>query len=53
MRGFTLGMHNWSDVDSKLPGAPTPLQSATRARNVNLAQDIFDAYMLVQRAKKF
>lgn len=43
--------NNWSDVDSGLPGASTDLQRIRKLKNLRLAQDIFDAAMLVQRAK--
>jgi len=42
---------DWSDVDTELPGPPTDLQKIRKLKNQRLAQDVFDAYMLVQRAK--
>jgi len=46
-------MSNWSDPDSQIPGAPTERQVALKKRNLELAQDVFDAAMLVQKAKSF
>jgi len=43
--------NNWSDVDSGLPGPSTDLQRVRKLKNQRLAQDIFDAAMLVKRAK--
>ena len=43
--------HTWTDVDSGLPGPPTDHQKLRQLKNLQLAQDIFDAAMLVQRAK--
>lgn len=43
--------HTWTDVDSELPGPPTDSQRIRQLKNLRLAQDIFDAAMLVQRAK--
>jgi len=43
--------HTWTDVDTELPGPPTDHQKVRQLKNLRLAQDIFDAAMLVQRAK--
>ena len=43
--------HTWTDVDSGLAGPPTDSQKIRQLKNMRLAQDIFDAAMLVQRAK--
>jgi len=43
--------HTWTDVDSGLPGSPTDHQKIRQLKNLQLAQDIFEAAMLVQRAK--
>jgi len=43
--------NNWSDVDSGLPGPSTDLQRIRKLKNLRLAQDIFDAAMLVKRAE--
>merc|ERR1739838_470055 len=43
--------NTWTDVDSGSPGPPTDSQKIRQLKNMRLAQDIFDAAMLVQRAK--
>lgn len=48
---FTLPLSNWSDADQDLPGPPSNLQKLAKINNLKLAQDIFDAAQLVQRAK--
>lgn len=48
---FTTQLSNWSDADQGLPGPPSTIQKVRRINNLKLAQDIFDAAMLVQRAK--
>lgn len=49
---FMVDIHNnWSDADSGLPGPSTDMQRVRKLKNLRLAQDIFDAAMLVQRAK--
>ena len=44
-------MNNWSEVETGFPGAPTQKQINERKVMIQLAQDIFDAAMLVKRAK--
>ena len=48
---ISASMNNWSEVDSGQPGSATDWQKRHKQRNIQLAQDIFDAYNLVQRAK--
>lgn len=51
-RDFMVDAHNnWSDVDSGLPGPASALQRVRKSKNLRLAQDVFDAAMLVKRAK--
>ena len=52
LEGSLRTMSNWSDPESGTPGAPLPIQTIHRQRMTQLAQDIFDAAMLVERAKK-
>ena len=52
LEGSLRTMSNWSDPESGTPGAPLPIQTIQRQRMTQLAQDIFDAAMLVERAKK-
>ena len=51
--GSLRTMSNWSDVESGLPGTPLKVQAVQRQRMTQLAQDIYDAAMLVRRAKGF
>ena len=46
-------MSNWSDVESGLPGTPLKVQAIQRQRMTQLAQDVYDAAMLVRKAKSF
>ena len=49
---FMVDIHNnWSDAETRLPGPATDLQRVRVLKNQRLAQDIFDAAMLVKRAK--
>ena len=49
---FMVDIHNnWSDAETGLPGPATDLQRVRVLKNQRLAQDIFDAAMLVKRAK--
>ena len=48
---FLLPLSNWSDVETQFPGAPSDLQKRHKIRELQLAQDVFDAYQLVQRAQ--
>ena len=51
LEGSLRTMSNWSDPESGTPGAPLPIQTIQRQRMTQLAQDIFDAAMLVKRAQ--
>ena len=51
--GSLRTMSNWSDVESGLPGTPLKIQAIQRQRMTQLAQDVYDAAMLVRRAKGF
>ena len=51
LKGTLRAMSNWSDAESGINGAPLPTQTIQRQRMTQLAQDIFDAAMLVERAK--
>ena len=51
MVGVFRDMSDWSDVDSGHPGAPSKYQVHRRLIMIQLCQDVFDAAMLVERAK--
>jgi len=42
---------NWSDADSGLPGPSTAMQRVRKLKNLQLAEDVFEAAMLVKRAQ--
>ena len=49
--GHLKAMNNWSNAETGTPGAPLLSQTIDRQRMSELAQDIFDAAMLVEKAK--
>lgn len=50
--GTMSQLNDWTDVNTGMAGAPTLKQKAQRKRMVELAQDIYDAAKMVEKAKK-